>query len=316
MKTKIIYISGNEVFEMADIRAAFEEVRTTLNLDKDTVLFGVPVDNDDAGLMKSDEIKIPEPDVVPHEIIEPAETMNDAVQDDDVVVSDKTIIDESVKKRGRARKVKTVDKDEKSEPTPVQENTDEKIVPILSVLSSNDEPDVDIKAETEQIIPDSESDIDDVEIIEDIVQETEIDDESDDANVIEDGAYSENTKDSEDTEHDLEKLLSAMKPLQEDILEANVNSAQQPVENDDDDEDIDATLEQLATEFVQTQDKIASESKSSGRGRIGKLRNILPFKQSKHKDQGLGDLFGWAGVAANDEDFSVPGFFTKTSPKE
>ncbi len=316
MKTKIIYISGNEVFEMADIRAAFEEVRTTLNLDKDTVLFGVPVDNDDAGLMKSDEIKIPEPDVVPHEIIEPAETMNDAVQDDGVVVSDKTIIDESVKKRGRARKVKTVDKDEKSEPTPVQENTDEKIVPILSVLSSNDEPDVDIKAETEQIISDSESDIDDVEIIEDIVQETEIDDESDDANVIEDGAYSENTKDSEDTEHDLEKLLSAMKPLQEDILEANVNSAQQPVENDDDDEDIDATLEQLATEFVQTQDKIASESKSSGRGRIGKLRNILPFKQSKHKDQGLGDLFGWAGVAANDEDFSVPGFFTKASPKE
>ena len=32
MKTKIIYISGNETFEMADIRAAFEEVRATLNL--------------------------------------------------------------------------------------------------------------------------------------------------------------------------------------------------------------------------------------------------------------------------------------------
>ena len=48
MKTKIIYISGNEVFDMADIRAAFEEVRMALNLDKTTVLFGVPVDEDDA----------------------------------------------------------------------------------------------------------------------------------------------------------------------------------------------------------------------------------------------------------------------------
>lgn len=48
MKTKIIYISGNEVFDMADIRAAFDEVRSTLGLGKDTVMFGVPVDSDDA----------------------------------------------------------------------------------------------------------------------------------------------------------------------------------------------------------------------------------------------------------------------------
>ena len=55
MKTKIIYISGNEVFDMNDIRAAFEEVRVALNLDKNTVLFGVPVDEDDAGLMSESE---------------------------------------------------------------------------------------------------------------------------------------------------------------------------------------------------------------------------------------------------------------------
>ena len=48
MKTKIIYISGNEVFDMAEIRAAFEEVRCALGLDDDTVLFGVPVDKDNA----------------------------------------------------------------------------------------------------------------------------------------------------------------------------------------------------------------------------------------------------------------------------
>ena len=46
--TKIIYISGNETFEMTQIRAAFEEVRETLGLDKDTILFGVPVDCDSA----------------------------------------------------------------------------------------------------------------------------------------------------------------------------------------------------------------------------------------------------------------------------
>ena len=48
MKTKIIYISGNEVFEMAQIRAAFDEVRSALGLDKDTILFGVPIDSDNA----------------------------------------------------------------------------------------------------------------------------------------------------------------------------------------------------------------------------------------------------------------------------
>ena len=48
MKTKIIYISGSEVFEMSQVRAAFEEIRQTLGLDKDTILFGVPVDCDDA----------------------------------------------------------------------------------------------------------------------------------------------------------------------------------------------------------------------------------------------------------------------------
>ena len=48
MKTKIIYISGNEVFEMSEIRAAFDSVRAALGLDNDTILFGVPVDADNA----------------------------------------------------------------------------------------------------------------------------------------------------------------------------------------------------------------------------------------------------------------------------
>ena len=106
-----------------------------------------------------------------------------------------------------------------------------------------------------------------------------------------------------------------MTPLAEDALNEKPNVVEQPEESEYD-ISVDATLEQLATELAETQDKISLGGKSSSRSKIGKLRNILPFKQSKHKDQGLGDLFGWAGVAANDEDFSVPGFFTNAASKK
>ena len=106
-----------------------------------------------------------------------------------------------------------------------------------------------------------------------------------------------------------------MTPL--DIVEdKKIEEPVEEIQDEDEDTSVDATLEQLATEFAETQDKIASENKSSSRSKIGKLRNILPFKQSKHKDTGLGDLFGWAGIAANDEDFSVPGFFTNAAGKK
>ncbi len=73
MKTKIIYISGNELFSMAEIRDAFEQVRNTLDLQDDTVLFAVPVDKDDA-IPENQDIKITETVIVaPTEIItEPA----------------------------------------------------------------------------------------------------------------------------------------------------------------------------------------------------------------------------------------------------
>ena len=81
-------------------------------------------------------------------------------------------------------------------------------------------------------------------------------------------------------------------------------------------ENVDATLEQLATEYVKNQDKITTESKNASRSKISTLRNILPFKplkQKAQKDYNSGDLFSWGGIAANDEEFSVPGFFTKKS---
>ena len=299
MKTKIIYISGNEVFDMNDIRAAFEEVRNTLNLDKTTVLFGVPVDEDDAGLMTESKPQVAEIKTVIEDIKEPVaeeiiptpivEEIVEETEEQEEIIED--IVKEQPKKRGRPRK----EKEETTEETVIEkhadsENFDEKIVPILSILSTNDE--------SEEIITEISDEKTDEEIVAEPIDET-----------IEDNV-------DEDAE-DLERLLSAMKPLQEDVSEDKIT--EEPIaEHTEDPEDIsvDATLEQLATEFAENEDKISTENKSSSRSKIGKLRNILPFKQSKHKDQGLGDLFGWAGVAANDEDFSVPGFFTNAASRK
>ena len=120
-------------------------------------------------------------------------------------------------------------------------------------------------------------------------------------------------------EKTLEQLLESMTPLREDVV-----SHEEPVVDTSDDivdvlppDDTDATLAQLASEFVQNEDKIPSAPKAETSGKIGKLKNILPFKKAKRDDSGLmGDLFGWAGIAANDEDFAIPGFFTQAASKK
>jgi len=297
MKTKIVYISGNEVFDMADIRAAFEEVRNALNLDKTTVLFGVPVDEYDAGLInqKTTVAEQIEPVVQIETVTEPvAEVVEEVITE--------TVVAEKPKKRSRRTK-ETVE--ETTEPVEATTEPEEKIVPILSILSADEEhtePETEIIDESEEIIPDEETQ--EVIIEEEISEETAEDINEEEIDNVE-----------TEEEADLEKLLSEMTPLQEDILDDKKEEA--PTEPEyNEDVSVDATLEQLATEFAETQDKIATGNKSSTRSKIGKLRNILPFKQSKHKDQGLGDLFGWAGVAANDEDFSVPGFFTNAASKK
>jgi len=307
MKTKIIYISGNEFFDMNDIRAAFEEVRVALNLDKNTVLFGVPVDSEDAGLSaKTDDLPQTENTIdTPTEIeqqiseIEISATEPEIIPEPiDETVDTESVIEQPVKKRGRPRKetvvehMTVVETDSDSAPETITESkdssvSDDKVVPILSILSTKDEENVVMESE---IIP---------EISEEIIEEPTDKDEN--IQQIDDDA-------------DLEKLLSAMTPLDE-STDPDIQDTI-PEESEHEDISVDATLEQLATEFAENQDKIASETKSSARNRISKLHNFLPFKQSKHKDTGLGDLFGWAGIAANDEDFSVPGFFTNAASRK
>lgn len=301
MKTKIIYISGSEIFDMADIRSAFEEVRGALNLDKDTVLFGVPVDADDAGLETTKSVDNELPSAMAETIditavpesIEPTE-----------IQEPEPVVEKTIKKRTSSRKKTTEESTETKVETETSETTDEaveKIVPILSILSVNNEDSVE---------PAEQETTENIEIIEDVVQET---------TVTEEKTPEESAEEQTNEESGLDELLSSMTPLEDIVPEPKEQTNEEIIidtDNTKDEENIDETLKQLATEFVKKQDSMPS-TKSSGNGRLGKLRKYLPFKpQTKKEDPGLDNLFDWAGSAANDEDFSVPGFFTNIASKK
>ena len=348
MKTKIIYISGNEVFEMADIRAAFEEVRSALGLGNDTVLFGVPVDSDNAlavpecAPVQSDviatEIITAEPEIVP----EPIET--DCLPPAEPVVSPESeeIIDVAPVKKTRASRAKksAVMTDSVPESEPVASSDDAPVIPILSILASNDAPasDVadmpdagDVAPVTDDVAP-AIAEIDENVATETVViSDVSIDSSLDDVAPVTDSvleSVSIGDMISDDVppapmEKTLEQLLESMTPLREDMgVPSHAEEEVDVVTSDADDfhvtdSDADATLAQLASEFVENQDKIVSSPKAEGHGKIGKLKNILPFKKIKRDDNGImGDLFGWAGIAANDDDFTMPGFFTSGVAKK
>lgn len=293
---------------MADIRAAFEEVRATLNLGADTVLFGVPVDADDA-LAQNTTTQIA-PATAPVQTVTAAEIVTtDAPTDTAPAVSDTPAtpaadtVDVPVKKkksstrRASARATATP----ATETTPTDVDSGETaqtdtVVPILSVLAAqtasveNDD--------TQPVI----SDVTDIPTESDAITEMITDDAP------------EVTR-----EKTLEELLESMTPLREDTHEdaARAIADPTPATTEVEISDADATLEQLASEFAQNEDKIVTTIKNETHGKIGKLKNILPFKKAKRDDTGImGDLFGWAGIAANDEDFAIPGFFTTTAAKK
>ena len=317
MKTKIIYISGNETFEMTEIRAAFEEVRATLGLDKDTILFGVPVDCDTA-LADVQEDKVVSTDVP--EIIPETTIVSEIIPEIDAETVEVTEPVES-----EIEPVIEISESEE-EVTPV--------VPILSVLGGTD-PEfaiTDVVAnepvdETEDIVKES------ADVVETVITDVSVAEEEpilmDDITEDEPVVITTATVEVEDIVDDstpetpmektLEQLLESMTPLREDVVPEQDVISENVSENTDvlPPEDTDATLAQLASEFVQNEDKFPLSTKTETSGKIGKLKNILPFKKAKRDDSGLmGDLFGWAGIAANDEDFSIPGFFTQAASKK
>ena len=313
MKKKIVYISGAETFDVKDVRAAFDEVRSTLGLDSDTILFGVPIDeaNESAEITPCESVtdKIvsitPEIDVkpVPTQSIEDFQgrdieqvamhesepvIANSNVSEEDVPVVPIQSILTSETKKTKSKK-KTAEKVvAKKEPEGVEEET------AVEVPEPVDTP---VESEAEHVEPVA---TDDEETIS--VQEVKIEEMITDEMPV---APAEKT---------LEELLESMTPLREDV---HPDTEEAPVEETN--EDADATLENLASEFADAQAKIPDVKKTSGRGKIGKLKGIipLPFSKKKKDDSGImGDLFGWAGFAANDDDFTIPGFFTNAAGKK
>lgn len=328
MKTKIIYISGNEVFEMSEIRAAFDSVRAALGLDNDTILFGVPVDSDTA-LTGADNVDAPMVDVV-----EPV-VVDDVVAPESVESVAMPMVESEPTIEPVVMSEQVIEPVVAPIPEPViesvVESTPDPVIPILSILSAGDEtrepvtePVATVVAEpvTEPVvnaIVEPEIDTADGAVISDISIDAElstpVDSTDDVAEPVSIGDMITDDAPVPQMEKTLEQLLESMTPLREDVQPiAEVDET--PIDIFETD-DADATLAQLATEFADNQDKIPTAPKTSGAGKIGKLKNILPFKKAKRDDNGLmGDLFGWAGIAANDEDFSIPGFFTPAASKK
>lgn len=335
MKTKIIYISGSEVFDIADIRAAFEEVRTALSLDKGTVLFGVPVDCDDAfadgvsaPVAEIRPVSIPEPVIEPEPVVEPIHVEEEisVVVDSEPAPEEKVEKPKKTSRRSRAKVVPIVEEPVAEEP--VEEATEEEkpAIPILSVLGAKSDSELVVAEPEPEPLPEPE------------IEEPEpIKVAPIDITPVEPEPAPEKTTANADTQHvsisdmladdsapvaehekTLEELLESMTPLGEDekvapepIATPEAIVTPEPTSSDD----TDATLELLATEFAEAADKIVAPTKTETRGKIGKLKNILPFKKAKRDDSGImGDLFGWAGVA-NDEDFTIPGFFANATKK-
>ena len=337
MKTKIIYISGNEVFDMADIRAAFDTVRSALGLDNETILFGVPVDNDDAlasdgdlELNKARPANTKEPVVSANNdnIIEPMR--NDevpATEDTKIEIAQEETITpiEKPKKTSRRATAKVVPiTSAKPDIADEKQDDDEKpAIPILSVLGTKANDDVtDIQPDVTEPIDNTPISIAPIEpvLTSDKPAKNTITD-TDTQTVSINDMLADDTVPVDTREKTLEELLETITPLGEDKKSDSVAEPEpeiEPVieESTDSSDDTDATLELLATEFAESEDKIVTPTKTETRGKIGKLKNILPFKKAKRDDSGImGDLFGWAGVA-NDEDFTIPGFFTNASSKK
>lgn len=319
MKTKIIYISGNELFDMADIRNAFEEVRSALSLGSDTILFGVPVDNDDAFVQPDaptpenesvidvdeqdvDIAPIQSPKVVPitratatKKVVKPVEEPVEEMVEESIEEIKDVEPDENI---DLSEPIEINQESDADIPDSADDNPDEHVIPILSVLGSENKEPTDVDTEIEPAVENEPAEITETETV--TISDMIADDIP-----------------TNEPEKTLEELLERITPLGEDA-EKQVTPAPAPTQpepkkaskKNKSDDDTDATLEKLATEFFENQDKIGVPEKPASRSKMGKLKNFIPFHPKKQEANSLmGDLFGWAGVAANDDDFTIPGFF-------
>lgn len=280
MKTKIIYISGGEVFPPSEVRAAFDTVRGMLGLDSDTVIFGVPVDADDIGAGAA-KIAHVESNIVEFPAAVQEEPEQDAAEDE--------IAEIKPEKPARKRKKKEPVIEDAPPAEEKPQSAKPSSAPILSVIAAakpqNTEPETEAKEDALVVEMDDEEQ---VQTIEDIFAGLE--------------------PLTEDKPVDLTKYDEDAKDAVSADQENGEASLRQPVDED-------AALSKLATEFVASQDSGGRHARgeSAKGGKIGRLKNILPFKKKEKSGTSMfGDLFGWAGVAANDDEsdkFAMPDFF-------
>ena len=287
MKTKIIYISGSEVFDIADIRAAFDEVRNALSLDTETILFGVPVDNDSAF----------ENTAVPNDVVQPninniSETLSFEKQDivsdhePDKIKSDIEMPVEKPKKATRHTKavpmtpIETAAIDTTETEHPAEETPN---IPILSVLGAKSDTDATQTNTESDDTPIVDSTPIDVIPVQDKETTIETDANMDTQSVSISDMLTDDIAPVENREKTLEELLESMTPLGEDekIATKPIDDFKPDIESESiqtSNDDTDETLKLLATEFAESEDKIVAPTKTETRGTIGKLKNILPFK--------------------------------------
>jgi hypothetical protein len=259
VKTKIIYISGSENLDRLAIKTAFDEVRQTLGLGDDTLLFGVPLEDETAQMAEQTE-----PVEIVTEVIEQKRTRKTKI------------------KKSPAEEIQIVTEVISEEP--IQDiNIDqspetERVIPILSVLSGGK--------------------VDPVETVVQIVSVSDFPDELEE----------ELPQTEQRIPQTMEEIFENLTPLPEEKIIETPRILIEEV-SDDKDLDDDATLAMLAAEFVETQKEKNTPTEERS-GKIGKLKNILPFKKAKKDESGmLNDLFGWAGIAANEDDAGPSGFF-------
>jgi hypothetical protein len=165
-------------------------------------------------------------------------------------------------------------------------DTEEKTTPVIPILSVLHSGLADTKTEIE---PEIEPEPDE------IITEIEIQTPNERISV----ALAEELPDiTGNTPQTIEDIFDNLTPLAEEkIIETTkITAGKTETQNLDDD----ATLTQLATEFI-AMDDTPIETEKPKRSRS--LKNILPFKKAKKDETGvLGDLFGWAGIAANEDD--------------
>ncbi len=310
MKAKIIYISSKKSFDKSDINAAFENLRKTLSLSEDVILFGVPLDDEISEIDNIEPIEISE---IQPEIIETPE-INAINEEPETFEEDFDIITDS------QNEIQNIDAfDTEDDTDEIIENAPIEIINDFDEIEFSDEADTTIEEIEEEIIqpaPTSESTGSILSILtatkpEITEEEVVIEESVEYVEPFESVQINEDDADDMEIREDfsIEDLFDETPPL--DFVEETADEEVTDVTDMDFDSfDNNDVLQQLASEYTEVEKTISTKPESNEN--FGKLKNFVgTFKRQRKKDtNALDGLFSWAGVAANDDDTPTPSYFS------